>query len=356
MKSKEKNIKKEKNKLNEISNLSNKSNKLNEESLNNLSNHPKKDKIKFPNIYSNLNIFTPTFKLNTNRAKILNLNMKKITKLYVSSKPKNSNNNNSDEFNKDNVISKISKRDLSNRATTYRILEALNNSSSNNNKLELTKINLSKDEKSLVNELTKKSTKYLKSINKSNPSELNKLKINYDNLLTEKKSNLNAFSENNSNNNTNITTQRKSLSNRYINTEITNKIIKLNLNTSKDKSLKIILPNQNNAKKKSIQNFQTDSNYESPIRIDINQERNKLQKKQEINLKTIKLYSRNNQNLNFDKIGVSYDKNNSKNNKKIMIESKNSCYCQNKDFSCPEELHFYYIHTIQKGKKNENKF
>ena len=35
----------------------------------------------------------------------------------------------------------------------------------------------------------------------------------------------------------------------------------------------------------------------------------------------------------------------------------NSYYLKDEEeFSCPEELHFYYIYTIQRGKKSENRF
>ena len=72
--------------------------------------------------------------------------MKKINKLYVSSNHKIS------------VLSKINKRDYSNRNNANKILEALGSSTNQNiNRLELSKLNSSKEENSLFNNLTKKS-------------------------------------------------------------------------------------------------------------------------------------------------------------------------------------------------------
>ena len=346
------------NKLNELDKkLNNINNDTQQESLNDLSNKEKTDKIKFPNIYSNQNLLTPSPNLNNNKGKLLNINMKKINKLYVSSKPKDINDKNNNEFNKVNVLSKISKRDFSNRSTANKILEALNSSSTTNNKLELTKINYSKDEVSLFYDLTKKSINYLKNMNQNDISAINKIKNKYDNINTDNKSYFNAFSENNSNKNTNLTTQRKTLSNHYLKTEANNNMN--NINTSKDISLKIFLSNKNSSlNQKMIQNCQADSDNESPIKKDIKNKKDGNSKRIENNIKTIKLYNRNDKNNKIiENIGQSYNINYSKIKKKILIDSTDSRnYFQKEEFDCPEELHFYYISTIQRGKKSENRF
>ena len=344
------------NKLNELDKKLNNNNDTQQESLNDLSNKEKTDKIKFPNIYSNPNLLTPSPNLNNNKEKLLNINMKKINKLYVSSKPKDINDKNNNEFNKVNVLSKISKRDFSNRATANKILEALNSSSTTNNKLELTKINYSKDEVSLFYDLTKKSINYLKNMNQNNISAINKIKNKYDNINTDNKSYFNAFSENNSNKNTNLTTQRKTLSNHYLKTEANNNMNNLNTNTSKDISLKIFLSNKNSSlNQKMIQNCQANSDNESPIKKDIKNKKDGNSKRIENNIKTIKLYNRNDKNNQIiENIGQSYNINYSKIKKKILIDSTD--YLQKEEFDCPEELHFYYISTIQRGKKSENRF
>lgn len=344
------------NKLNELDKKLNNNNDTQQESLNDLSNKEKADKIKFPNIYSNSNLLTPSPNLNNNKGKLLNINMKKINKLYVSSKPKDISDKNNNEFNKVNVLSKISKRDFSNRATANKILEALNSSSTTNNKLELTKINYSKDEVSLFYDLTKKSINYLKNMNQNDISAINKIKNKYDNINTDNKSYFNAFSENNSNKNTNLTTQRKTLSNHYLKTETNNNMN--NINTSKDISLKLFLSNKDSLNQKMIQNCQADSDIESPIKKDINNKKNGNSKRLENNIKTIKLYNRNDKNEKIiENIGQSYNINYSKIKKKILIDSTDSRnYLQKEEFDCPEELHFYYISTIQRGKKSENRF
>ena len=355
--SQDKNVKKNKNKMNEVGNLFNNESKLKQKSINNLDDPEKKDKINFPNIYSNSNILTPTQKLINNNSKILNLNLKKINKLFVSSKPKDANTKNSNEFNKVNVLSKISKRGFSNKNNGNKILEALNSSSNNNiNKLELSKLNLSKDENSILNNLTKRSINYLKSINKNNLSGLNEVKIKYDNLNIENNPYFNVLSENNSNNNTNITTQRKTLSNRYIKTDMNNNINNINITSSKDESLKLILPNKNNFDKKLVLNYQTGSNNESPIKLDMKLKK-ELHLKQDNNIRTIKLYKRNGEEpIISENIEYSYNKGDLINKNIIIINSNNYSYFNNEPFSCPEELHFYYIQSIQRGKSNENRF
>ena len=357
MKSQEKKMKINKNKMNDLENLFNSDSKLKEKSINNLDSQEKKEKINFPNIYSNTNLLTPSQKLMINHSKILNLNMKKINKLYVSDKPKNSNTKNSNEYNKINALSKISKRDFSNKNNGNKILEALNNSSNYNiNKLELSKLNSSKDENSIFNNLTKRSINYLKSINKNELSGLNELKNKYDNLTTDNKSYFNALSENNSNNNTNITTQRKNFSNRYIKTDMNNDTNNMNIISQSDKGLKLFFPNKNNLDKKYIMNRQTETNNESPIKLGMKLKKELLSKKVN-NIKTIKSYKRNEDEPEIiDKIGHSYNKKDLINKNIIIINSNNFSYFNNDYFSCPEELHFYYINSIQRGKINENKF
>jgi hypothetical protein len=358
MKSKGKKVKINKNNMIEPDNIIDNDSKQELKSLNNLPDTEQKDKVNFPNIYSNSKFLTPSSKQINNQSKILNLNMKKINKLYVSSNHKNDKDKNSNEFNKISVLSKITKRDYSNRNNANKILEALNSSSNKNiNKLELSKLNSSKEENSLFNNLTKKSINYLNSINKNNISGLNNIRRKYDNLNIDNNSYFNVLSENNSNNNTNITTQRKTLNKHYINTEMNN-INNMNINSCyKDMSLKLFLSNKNNINKKFILNYPSESNNESPIKIDLKLKKQIHPKKQENNIKAIKLPSRNEEEpLIKENVGFSYNIGDSIIKNKNNIYSKDSIYINNYTFSCPEELHFYYIHSIQMGKNNENKF
>ena len=359
MKSKGKKVKKNKNNLIEPDNISVNDSKQELNSLNNLPDNEQKDKVNFPNIYSNSKLLTPSSKQINNQLKPLNLNMKKINKLYVSSNHKNDKGKNSNEFNKISVLSKINKRDYSNRNNANKILEALGTSSNQNiNRLELSKLNSSKEENSLFNNLTKRSINYLNSINKNNISGLNEIRLKYDNLNIDNNSYFNVLSENNSNKNTNITTQRKTLSKHYMNTEINNNINNLNINSSyKDMSLKLFLHNKNNINKKLILNCPIEPNNESPIKLDLKLKKEIRPKKQENNIKAIKLPSRNEEEpLLRERIGYSYNKGNSINKIKNNIYQKDSSYINNDTFSCPEELHFYYIQSIQRGKNSEPRF
>ena len=339
MKSKEKNVKINNNKLSELGNISTQNKQIQLNLINNLSEADKKDKLNFPNIYSN--IITSNQKLN-NKEKIVNMNMKKINKIYILNNQKNINNKDPNEYY---AISKLSRRDFSNRKTTNKILEALSRSSNNN--LELSKLNLSKDEKSLFNNLTRNNKSYLKNINTKNLSVINKINIKNYNSNLENQSYFNALSENSSNKNTNITTQRKTLSNRYLKTEANNNIKNMIINTSKEMNIKAFLSNKNTLNKKLDINFQSNSINESLIKLN---KINNNNKKEEHNLKTIKIFSRNRD----DKLFI---ENNSSIKKKLMMNCYDSCYLKEEgEFSCPEELHFYYIRTIQRGKNSENHF
>ena len=340
MKSKEKNVKINKNKLSELGSISNQNNQIQLNLINNLSEVDKKDKLNFPNIYSN--VLSSNQKQN-NKEKIVNLNMKKINKIYILNKQKNTNNKDSNEYNNAIAVSKLSRRDFSNRKTTNKILEVLNRSSNNN--IELSKLNLSKDEKSLFNNLTRNNKSYLKNINSNNLSGIKKINIKNYNTNLENQSYFNALSENSSNKNTNITTQRKTLSNRYLKTEANNNIKNMILNTSKEMNIKSFLSNKNTLNKMDI-NFQSNPINESLIKLN---KINNKNIKEEHNLKTIKIFSRNRD----EKISI---ENNSSIKKKIMMNCYDFYYLKEEEFSSPEELHFYYIRTIQRGKKNENRF
>ena len=139
MKSQEKKIKLNKNKLNELGNFLFEDSNSQQKSLNSKQKNDKKGKVSFPNIYYNLNILTPNQKLSNNKSKLLNLSMKKINKLYVSTKSKNGDLNNSNELNNVSVLSKITKREFSDRNKANKILEALNDTLGLNN-LDLSKL------------------------------------------------------------------------------------------------------------------------------------------------------------------------------------------------------------------------
>ena len=175
MKSQEKKIKLNKNKLNELGNFLFEDSNSQQKSLNSKQKNDKKEKVSFPNIYYNLNILTPNPKLNNNKSKLLNLSMKKINKLYVSTKSKNYDLNNSNELNNMSALSKITKREFSDRNKANKILEALNDTLGLNN-LDFSKLNSSREENPLFKNLARKNINYLKNINKNNISEnLNEL-------------------------------------------------------------------------------------------------------------------------------------------------------------------------------------
>ena len=104
MKSQENKIKLSKIKLDQVENPLLDESNLQQKPINNLQKNDKKEKVNFPNIYSNLNVLTSNQKLNTNKSKLLNLSMKKINKLFISTKSKNSDVNNINDFNKVNDL------------------------------------------------------------------------------------------------------------------------------------------------------------------------------------------------------------------------------------------------------------
>ena len=350
----DKNFKINKKKVNKLVNLFNHNNKVQQNSLNNISELKKVEKISFPNIYSNSNILTPTQKSNINGEKIVNLNLKKINKLYISSKQKNTNTRNSTEFNKINSLSKTSKRDYSNKITNNnKIIGELNQSSTNN--IEISKLNSTRGENSILNSITRKNLNYLKNLNKNNLSGFNKPKIKIENSNIDNKSFFNVLSENSSNNNTNTTTKRKTSNNGYLKTEINNNRISSNIKILKDASIKLALNTYNNLKENSVDKNRMKSDLKDYQEIN---DKIKNIKKPENNIKTIKLIRQNNDKfLPNDKIDSSYKKDESIIKKKIINDTYNSYYLkEDKESSCPEELHFYFINSIQRGKKNSNNF
>ena len=350
----DKNFKINKKKVNKLVNLFNHNNKVQQNSLNNISELKKVEKISFPNIYSNSNILTPTQKSNNNGEKIVNLNLKKINKLYISSKQKNTNTRNSTEFNKINSLSKTSKRDYSNKITNNnKIIGELNQSSTNN--IEISKLNSTRGENSILNSITRKNLNYLKNLNKNNLSGCNKPKIKLENSNIDNKSFFNVLSENSSNNNTNTTTKRKTSNNGYLKTEINNNRNSSNIKILKDACIKLALNTYNNLKENSVDKNRMKSDLKDYQEIN---DKIKNIKKPENNIKTIKLIRQNNDKfLPNDKIDSSYKKDESIIKKKIINDTYNSYYLkEDKESSCPEELHFYFINSIQRGKKNSNNF
>ena len=356
MKTKDKIIKISRNKLNQLENLINNDHNLEQNSIKNLPFFKNKDTVSFPNIYSNTNIITPIQKRNINVENLVNINMRKINKIFISNnlKDKNTNIKGSNEFNKSDAISKISRRNFSNRKPTNKLLEAFSRSSTSN--LELSKLNSSKNEKSLINNIPMKNISYLKNCNNKNLLDFENFRKKYDNSNINNKSNLNAFSKISSNINTNITTQRKTLNKGYLKTDINNN---LNINFFKDINIKLLLLNNNNSNKKLPIKCRDNNSTENLSNLS---EKNIIKynknKKEENNTKTIKLINRNKIShfikQNFEYLNKSEEQNIKK---KIIINSYDSYYLnEKKDFNCPEELHFYYIRTIQRGKINENRF
>ena len=372
----EKNAKMNKTKLKLFENLLYNNYKEQQKSIiNNDSTTSKNEKINFPDIYSGLNKITPIKKQSINNSQEKNINIKKINKMFISNKSNNSNINNINILNK-MKLSKIMNSNFSNLTSVNQIIDTFNSS---NNHLEIAKISSPKDR---FSNLTRNNLNYFKNITENNSLKLNNIRINYDNNNFESDSNLNALSENSSKN-TN-TTMKKTSSNHYIKTEVNNNKIK----SPKDNNIKLILPNKNNFNKRFILNSQNNSLFESskvkisknspvllpltvdkrnrdnsPIKIDLNYQksrnlsnnRNSSRIKRENNIRTIK------QNIN-DNIKYIHKKNISTiRTEKNYIISKDSFYNSNDyikydEYDSPEELHFYYIYSIQRGKKNENKY
>ena len=372
----EKNAKMNKTKLKLFENLLYNNYKEQQKSIiNNDSTTSKNEKINFPDIYSGLNKITPIKKQSINNSQEKNINIKKINKMFISNKSNNSNINNINILNK-MKLSKIMNSNFSNLTSVNQIIDTFNSS---NNHLEIAKISSPKDR---FSNLTRNNLNYFKNITENNSLKLNNIRINYDNNNFESNSNLNALSENSSKN-TN-TTMKKTSSNHYIKTEVNNNKIK----SPKDNNIKLILPNKNNFNKRFILNSQNNSLFESskvkisknspvllpltvdkrnrdnsPIKIDLNYQksrnlsnnRNSSRIKRENDIRTIK------QNIN-DNIKYIHKKNISTiRTEKNYIISKDSFYNSNDyikydEYNSPEELHFYYIYSIQRGKKNENKY
>ena len=208
----------------------------------------------------------------------------------------------------------------------------------------------------MFNNLQKQNANYLKNLNNNNLLEIEKLRKEYDNLNIDNKSNINILSENNSNKNTNITTQRKTLNKGYLLTDVNNNP---NINFSKDCRIKLLLLNKINSTKKISIKYHDNNSSENISKLSGNNViKNKNNKKEENNIKNIKLYNRNYVgNLirqNYDYLNKSKEQ---KIKKKNMINSYDAYYLkEEEDFDCPEELHFYYIRTLHIGKKSENRF
>ena len=338
--------------------------------INNDSTTSKNEKINFPDIYSGLNKITPIKKQSINNSQEKNINIKKINKMFISNKSNNSNINNINILNK-MKLSKIMNSNFSNLTSVNQIIDTFNSSK---NHLEIAKISSPKDR---FSNLTRNNLNHFKNITENNSLKLNNIRINYDNNNFE-----NALSENSSKN-TN-TTMKKTSSNHYIKTEVNNNKIK----SPKDNNIKLILPNKNNFNKKFIINSQNNSLFESskvktsknspvllpltvdkrnrdnsPIKIELNYQksrnlsnnRNSSKIKRENDIRTIK------QNIN-ENIKYIHKKNIStiRTEKNYIISNdsfyNSKDYIKYDEYDSPEELHFYYIYSIQRGKKNENKY
>ena len=338
--------------------------------INNDSTSLKNEKINFPDIYSGLYKITPIKKQNINNSQEKNTNIKKINKMFISNKSNNSNINNINILNK-MKLSKIMNSNFSNLTSVNQIIDTFNSSK---NHLEIAKISSPKDR---FSNLTRNNLNYFKNITGNNSLKLNNIRINYDNNNFE-----NALSENSSKN-TN-TTMKKTSSNHYIKTEVNNNKIK----SPKDNNIKLILPNKNNFNKRFIINSPNNSLFESskikisknspvllpltvdkrnrdnsPIKIELNYQksrnlsnnRNSSKIKRENDIRTIK------QNIN-DNIKYIHKKNIStiRTEKNYIISNdsfyNSKDYIKYDEYDSPEELHFYYIYSIQRGKKNENKY
>ena len=176
MKSKEKIIIVRRNKLNILKNIINNGNNIEQKSINDLPILKTKEKVNLPNVYSNLNNQTPNKKRIINGEILLNMNKRKINKIYISNNliTKTTDIKNSNEPDKINIVS--TRRDFSSRNPTNKILEGLSKCSLNN--LELSKLNSSRDEKSLLKNLQKQNTNFLKNLNNNNLLEIKKLRKN----------------------------------------------------------------------------------------------------------------------------------------------------------------------------------
>ena len=139
MKSRDKIIKISRNNINKLHNLINKSNNTEHNSINNLLIFEKKDTVNFPNIYSNLNILAPSQKRNIDGEKLININMRKINKLYISNNSKSkfaekytelynitTNNSRSKKREKNNSVSYLL-NNLKNMNYAFNYRQSLNN-------------------------------------------------------------------------------------------------------------------------------------------------------------------------------------------------------------------------------------
>ena len=305
------------------------------------------------------------------------LNNKKINSLNYFGTNKKDNNNNQNRINI--IVNKINTSQLKKKSTnveginnilqinkTYSLSRQKNKNKLNSNKILSTYNNINdshlssakskhKNENRFENHTTADDIK----LNVSNNNNIYNLKKLY---INKKIKDFNFTSKNDSFNNKNKNTVNNNfLSNRqsyeHLKTETNN-------NTSNDLNIKLILPNNNIFGKKSVnQNY--DDIIGTPSGLFKKNNPSNFQFNSPGNI--LRNYY-NNPNIKFSKeeliIKESFTNqstNDSKNKKRqksidISISGKeNSEVKKNKHKNrCPEDLHFFYINMIQKGKKMEN--
>jgi hypothetical protein len=266
------------------------------------------------------------------------LNNKKINSLNYFGTNKKDNNNNQNRINI--IVNKINTSQLKKKGTnvecinnilqinkTYSLSRQKNKNKLNSNKILSTYNNINdshlssakskhKNENRFENHTTADDIK----LNVSNNNNIYNLKKLY---INKKMKGINFYSKNDSFNNTNNYTPNR-LSYEYLKTDINN--------SSKNLNLKLYVPNnKNNIFRNKIENI----NYKDYNDI-IGTPSGLFKKNTPSNIIIVENYN--------NKVYIKNNLGKSRDGKKSIDKIKEKC---------PEELHFYYIRKIQKGKKIE---
>ncbi len=338
--------------------------------LNIYPNIKNEQKGKFPEIAPKFSKLPVTQnKQNINNSQAI-YNITEISKTYSLSKPKNENNR---VLNSKYKLSKVVSNDFSARIKNSKILDIYNNKNTFN-QMNSFKI----ESNSTFDNLNKNKFKLTNNSNIINNNSINDLrnlnlniKKNSKEFTTNDSYNNNLFNEN-STNNSNLATKRETIGNQYMKTDIND----IYLNTPKEINYekRIIIDSKNKnlmgtpdaLLRKNNKIILSNTTPENKIKISIEKNNKNISK-------DLKIKSKNNQNTNnintikqnknehiiLESISNSNGYNSKTIKNKYTIDSNNfdkEVLKQNKKikiYKMPEELHFYYISSIQDGKKNE---
>ena len=367
-------------------NLLNPLNNNQTKSSNNVYLLKKENQVNFPEINAKYSKLTPILQNKQNNIHSQGI---KIFAENSKNKPKNEN-----RMNSKYKLSKIISQDINSKTNTSRLLDSYNNT---NNTFKTSQLNSFKmDNNTVFDNLNSNNLKNL--LNSSPVLNNNSLKgkrnlrqeIN-ENINSKNDSYYNNIHNDNSTYNSNIESKRETTGHSCVKTDVNEYYLK----TPNDNNIKLVLPNNSCLDRKLIIKNEKNDLFNTPYgflrksneilllkgspeikfkssvdkdNINILKERIKLSsinpklvnKNSNNNIKTIK--ANKNERIILESISNSNEDAMDKKNKIFTIDSKyfNTSnmkpFKNNKEYKCPEELHFYYISVLQEGKKNEGEF